>query len=122
MCALQGLIRSCIDSKETAGLFRYSTDQLESGRQCRHNLEIRSFRADGQNCRVPRPQMEFSGTFPSALLQVDRLPSRTPTPELLQKYRCLSCTFVILTTRDTGLRLSRAYCARARLTTRWSVP
>jgi hypothetical protein len=66
--------------------------------------------------------MEFSGTFPSALVQVGRLPpTGYPTPELLQKYRYLSCTFVILTTRDTGLRLSRAYCARARLTTRWSV-
>jgi len=71
---------------------------------------------------MPKPQMAFSGTFISALLQVDRRPpTGYPAPELLQKYRYLSCTFVILTTRATGLRLSRAYCARARLTTRWSV-
>jgi hypothetical protein len=58
---------------------------------------------------MPKPQMAFSGTFPSALVQVDRLPpTGYPTPELLQKYRYLSCTFVILTTRATGLRLSRA--------------
>jgi len=62
---------------------------------------------------MPKPQMEFSGTFRSALPQVDRLsPAGYPTPELLQKYRYLSCTFVILTTRATGLPLSRAYCAR----------
>ena len=69
---------------------------------------------------MPKPQMAFSGTFISALLQVDRLPpTGYPAPELLQKYRYLSCTFVILTTRATGLRLSRAYCARARLAIRF---
>src|ERR1035437_6837465 len=79
------------------------------GRQCGHNLEIRSFRADGQNCRMPRPQMAFSRAFRSALPQVDRLsPAGYPTPELLQRYRYRSCTFVILTTRATGLRLRRA--------------
>jgi hypothetical protein len=29
--------------------------------------------------------MAFSGTFPSALLQVDRLPSRTPYPGIVTK-------------------------------------
>jgi hypothetical protein len=53
--------------------------------------------------------MAFSETFPSALVQVDRLPpTGYPTPELLQRYRYRSCTFVILTTRAKGLRLSRA--------------